>query len=104
MPPIASIDELNADPHLFPRALHATLDDIAHAELTPDVLYPDGLALVGEHGVPGDHQKPGVFRYLDDDVGGDSVTEICLGGITAHVLERQYGNGRDAGRIGADGR
>ena len=41
-------DELRVDLHFFAKAAHAAFEQMAHAELAPDLLRVDRLALVCE--------------------------------------------------------
>ena len=50
------VDELDVDAHAGAAALDAALEDIADVQLTPDRLYLDRFALVGERRVSGDHE------------------------------------------------
>jgi len=42
------VDQLPGDPHPVAAFAHRTFEHVAHAKLAPDLLYIDGLALVGE--------------------------------------------------------
>ena len=57
----------------------------------------DGLALVGEGGVAGDHEKPADLRQGRDQVFGDAVGEVFLLIVPGHVVE---GQDRDRGLVG----
>src|SRR5260370_19275426 len=50
------VDELRAHAHPVAALLLAPLQHIAHPKLPADLLYVDGLALVGEGGAAGDHE------------------------------------------------
>jgi hypothetical protein len=52
-------DELRVEGDVLADAAHAAFQRIAHAELPPDLLRVDGLALVGEGGVAGDDETVG---------------------------------------------
>jgi hypothetical protein len=43
-----SIDQLTGNAHLAPRFAHASFEDIAHPELTPNLLHVHGATFVGE--------------------------------------------------------
>src|ERR1700686_771077 len=51
------IYELGVHAHLIAAALFAALQQIAHAEVSADLLYVYGLALVGEGGAARDHER-----------------------------------------------
>ena len=50
-----AVDELDGDPDPIARLAYASFGDVVHPELARDLLGLDGLALVDEHGVAGDH-------------------------------------------------
>src|SRR5215467_5086306 len=54
----------------------------------------NGLTLVGEARIPGDHEKPSDARERSDDFLDHTVREIVLLRVATHVLEGQYGYGR----------
>ena len=88
------LDELRGDAHAVTRLAHASLEHIADAQIAPDLLDVDGLALVDEARVARDHEQPAPFRQCRDDVFADTVGEVLLFGIAAHVGERQDGDRR----------
>ena len=53
--------ELGRDAHLVAQPAHAALDHVVDAEFLGDLLHVDGLALVDERGVAGDHEEPAQF-------------------------------------------
>src|SRR5205085_4596303 len=69
-----------------------TFKDVADTEFTANLLHIDGSAFVRERRVPGDDEEPSNARQCRDDFLDHAVCEIFLLGITAHILERQYGN------------
>ena len=83
-------DQLRRDPHPMPRFAHAAFEHIAHAQLLADLLDVDGLALVGEGRVAGDHREGAPAGEQRDDVLGDAVGEKFLLRIVAEIGERQY--------------
>ena len=83
----------------------AALQHGADAELLADDADVDMTPLVGEAGVPGDHDEPGDLGEIGDDVLGDAVREIFLLGVSRHVGEGQDGDrGRRPRRFRLDGR
>ena len=51
------VDELDIDAHAVSAALNAALEHIADVQLAPDRLHVERLALVGERGIAGDHER-----------------------------------------------
>src|SRR6266478_3319530 len=52
------IDQLPGDAHPRSRFANRALENIAHAELAPDLLHIDRLALVGKARIVGDDEEP----------------------------------------------
>jgi len=52
------VNQLGGDPHATAGFAHRTLEHIADAELAPDLLHVDRLALVGEARIAGDDEEP----------------------------------------------
>src|SRR5262245_31928694 len=84
------LDELFGDAQAIAALAHAPLEHVANAELAPDLLDVDDLALVGEARIPRDHEQPVDTRQAGDDVLDHAVREIFLVGIAADVLEGQH--------------
>src|SRR5829696_455356 len=82
------IDKLTGDAHLAACFTDAAFQDVAHPELTPDVLHIDESAVVSEAGDPSDDEQLLETGHRGDDLFHHSVGEILLIGITAHVLKR----------------
>src|SRR3984957_2715631 len=93
-----AVDELNSDPDPIPCLADASFGDVVHPELTRDLLGLDGLALVDEHGIAGDHEQLAEARQFGDDILSEPVDETLLLWVTAHIVERQNG---DRGPFGA---
>src|SRR6516162_3061429 len=89
-----SIDQLPSDPHPTAGFAHRALEDVADAELPPDLLHVDRLALVGETRIAGDHEQPADARERSDDLLDHAICEIFLLRVAAHVGERQNGDRR----------
>ena len=92
--PGASIDELRRDANAVRRLAHTSFHDVAHAQLTPNLLHVDRAPLVGEARIARDDEQPAHARQRRDDVLDDAVGEVFLLRITAQVLERQNGDRR----------
>src|SRR5438552_131822 len=92
-----SLDELSRDAQAIAAFAQAALEHVANAELAPDLLDVDDLALVGEARIPRDHEQPIDPRQAGDDILDHAVGEILLLGIAAHVLERQHRDRRLVG-------
>ena len=95
--PVSASINCAGDAQAVARLAHAPFQNIAHAEFAPDLPDIDGLALVGEARIAGDHEQPFDPRQAGDDVLDHAVGEIFLLRIAAHVLERQH---RDRGLVG----
>jgi len=91
------LDQLRGDAHPPAGLANRTFEDIAHPQLAPDLLHFDGLALVGEARITGDHEQPADARKYRRDFLDHAVGEILLIGIAAHVLEWEDGDRRLVG-------
>src|SRR6516225_8458432 len=56
------LDQLRGNSQRVAGSPHATFEDIGHAQLTADLLYVDGTALVGEAAVARDDKEPPDLR------------------------------------------
>ena len=92
------VDELGGDAHAVAALADAALQDVAHAKLASDAFDVDGLALVIERRIPRDDEEPAKLRQTRDDVLGNTVGEVFLLRVAAHIDERQDG---DRGSFGA---
>src|ERR1700694_439235 len=88
------IDELPGDADTAPGLAHATFQHIANAKLAPDLLHVDAMPLVDEARITGGHRQPAHARQPGDDFLHDTVGEMFLPGVVAHILERQHRDGR----------
>ena len=52
------LDQLRGDADPAAALAHRAFEHIAHAQFAPDLLHIDGLALVGEARIAGDHEQP----------------------------------------------
>ena len=89
-----SIDQLRSDPYAVAVLAHAALQHIAHAQFAGHALHVNRFSLVGERRIASDDKKPVEFRQTRDDVFGNTVGEVFLLGVAAHVREWQHGNRR----------
>ncbi len=78
MRPSVRVDQLRVDPDTVSRTLDAAFHDVAHAKLAADLARIDGLALVGEGGVPSDHDSAGNARQIRRQALGDAIDERIL--------------------------
>ena len=92
------IDKLSGDADLATRLAHAALEHVANAKLASDLLDVDRLALVGEARIAGDDEQRPEPRQSRDDVLDETIDEVFLLRVAAHVLERQHGNRRLVGQ------
>ena len=83
------IDQLAGYPDLSSRLADAAFEHITNAQLLADLLDVDRFALKGEARVARDDEQRLEARQSSDDVLDDSVREIFLLRIAAHVLKRQ---------------
>jgi len=85
----AAVDQLHGEPYAIADLAGAAFHDIAHAQLSADVLHLYGLASIGEGRVASDHEQLRDLRKVRDDVIGNAVAEILLLGISTQIVERQ---------------
>src|SRR5262245_54149941 len=105
MTAIPATDQLGVDAHSLSSFTHAALEDCIDAESPTELLDVNGFALVGEHGIAGSDMKTRYLGQIRNDVLGDTVAEVLLLGIAAHVDEWQDGDrGLFSGRRGRRGR
>ena len=88
------LDELCGDPYAVTRLAHTTLEHIAYAQISPNLLDVDSFPLVDEAGVARDYEEPAPFRQCRNDVFADAVGEVFLLDIATHVREWQNGDRR----------
>ena len=84
---IGAISQLASYSHPRARLAHAAFDDTGDAELAPDHLHFERFALVAESAVPRDHAQTGNLGKVGDNILRNSITEIFLFEIAAHVGE-----------------
>jgi hypothetical protein len=90
-------DQLDGDPHPPACFAHRAFEHVPDCELAPDLLYIDGLALVGEGRIAGDDEEPADAGERGDDLLDHAVREIFLLRVAAHILKRQYRDRRLVG-------
>src|ERR1700730_11468703 len=98
MRPGSRFDQLRGDAHPCPGFADRAFEDIAHAQVAPDLLHIDALALVGEARIARDDEEPPDARECRDDLLDHAVGEIFLLGIAAHVGKRQHRDRRLVGK------
>ena len=97
------VDQLHIDAHAISAALNAPLQHITNVQLAADLLQIDGSALVGESGVPPDHERAAKTRKIGRQALRDPVDKMLLLRVAADIGERQN-NHREARRGGFFGR
>jgi hypothetical protein len=95
--PRRGVDELRGHAHAVTREAHAALEHVAHAELSRDLLHVHRLPLVGEARVARDHEELLHPGESGDDVLGEAVGQVLVGGIA-----REVGEGQDCNRRPVD--
>src|SRR5258706_15626063 len=88
-----SIDELRTHPHSVAALLLTPLQHIAHPEISADLFYVNGLALIREGGAAGDHKAMANTRETSGQLLGEDIREIILGWVTTQIGERQHDHG-----------
>src|SRR5215831_16609287 len=88
------VDQLRRDAHAAGGSTHRAFEHVADAELAPDLLHIDRLALVRKGRIAGDDEEPTDAGERGDDLLDHTVCEIFLLGVTAHIGEGQHGNRR----------
>ena len=78
IPAASRVDKLRVDAQTSGRSARAAFKDVLHAKFLRDLPYVDGLALVGEGRIAGDHEEVPERRQLRDDVLGDAVDKVLL--------------------------
>ena len=84
------LDKLTCDPETLTSLSHTPLQDVAHAEVAPDLLCISGPPFEGEAGTPSDDEEPPNLGERRDDLVGDAVCKILLFRVAAEVCKRQY--------------
>src|SRR6516164_9878664 len=84
------LDQLCGDAETIGGPPHAAFEHVAHAELATDFAYVHSRTLVSKGGAARDHKKCMVVRQVGDDVLGDTLREILLFGLAAHIGKGQH--------------
>src|SRR6516162_2781657 len=87
-----SFYQLRGDAHAIAALPDRAFQNVAYAQLAPDLSYVDRLTFVGKAGIPGYHMYPADTRKRCGDFVDHAVGEILLGLVAGHFLERQYCN------------
>src|SRR6478672_3286978 len=87
------VDELSGNTQATTRLADAAFQHITHAKLASYLLDVYRLAFVSERRVTGDDKERLEPRKRRDDVLDHPIREELLLRVTAHVLERQHGDG-----------
>ena len=85
-------DQLCGDPHAAPRSPDAPFEDVGHVESTSDPPDVFVFALERKRRCARDHFQSRDMREHVDDFFGESVAEILVIRIAAHVCEGQHGD------------
>ena len=103
LPVAGCIDEPRDDPDPFPRALDASLEHGLYPELLPDRVQVVASSLERERRCARRDPEPGQLAQRADQLIGDAIAEVVVGGIAADARERQHGQ-RTRARSGRRGR
>src|SRR5450759_92691 len=82
------LNQLCCDPYAARSFSHAAFEHVAHAQFTPYLLDIDRPAFVGEARVARDNEEPFESGQAGGDILDQSICEIFLLRIAAHILER----------------
>src|ERR1700730_16314930 len=81
------VDKLRGNPHSAAGFAYRAFEDVADAELAPDLLHVNCLVFVGEARIAGDDEEPSDAGERGDYLLDHAVGEILLLGVAAYVLE-----------------
>src|ERR1035438_8857804 len=91
------IDQLRVDTYTLAYSPDAAFDDKADVQFATDLLHVHCHASILERSRTRPHCKKAPTRQLGNDVLRDSVTEILLFRIAAHIGEGKHANGDTRG-------
>jgi hypothetical protein len=94
------VDELGTHADSPGGLLYASLKNIAHAKLLPDLLHVCGLAFVGEGTGAGDDKAVANARQISGQPLRNDVGQIILRRIPAQIGERKHQQGDPRSRPG----
>jgi hypothetical protein len=94
VPAVFPINELARDPHARASFPHASFQDKSYPELLSYLLDLYRFALVSERRVAGDHEEARHIRQVGNNILRNTITEVFLFRVAAHVVERQDRNRR----------
>ncbi len=86
------IDQLRGDPQTLALPADAPLQNRGHSQLAAHLPRVHVLALVAEGRAARDHAQLSQLRERCDDLLGDSVAEVLVGGVSAQVEEGEHGD------------
>src|SRR6516225_11058737 len=82
---VGRIDQLRGDANTAASFTHRAFKDVTYAQVAADLLHIDGLALVGESRIAGNHEEPADLGERGDDLLDHAIREILLIWVAAHV-------------------
>src|SRR4051794_37091657 len=82
-----NVHELGGNSYPGARALYASLDHIANAELLGDQPHIDRATAIGKAGVARDHQERAVARQPGDEIVSNAIREIFLLDVASQIGE-----------------
>src|SRR5881392_3950334 len=86
---IGTIYQLRGNPYATGSFANAAFEHMAHIELTGDLSHIHLFAFEGERSVTRHHVQRRNVAQIGDDIFADSIAEIFLLGVAAHIRERQ---------------
>src|SRR5215469_16778428 len=90
MSTIEGIDQLRSDADAAASPAHRPFENIAHAELAPDLLHIHVLTFVGKTRIAGDDKQPADAAECHNDFLYHPVGEVFVLSIAADIGERQH--------------
>jgi len=85
------VNQLNIDPHLIGRFLHATLKNVRHPKLLRDLAEIPGFALIAQRGTARNHFQIRDASQPCQDLLLNAVREIRVIWIRAQIFEWHNG-------------
>src|SRR5262249_23607303 len=84
------LDQLRRNAHPSAGPPHRAFQNIAHAQLAPDLLHVNSITLVRKTRITGDYEEPANAADGSSDLLDHAVGEILLLRVAAHVGEGQH--------------